>query len=180
MQTLAGVHIRIPPQTSETRSLVALGPERVRGAINVYMWADVLHELMRAASRRPDVMQTAILVGNVCAGPAERFLEVRGYLDLDRYDDALDFARNINEEWTTLVNRAQRFGERMSILGWAAMRADENRLERDLQLAHRSFFNLPYQLLLTINPKSEEVALYGFDETSHLVQVGFQLVVDKA
>lgn len=180
MQTLAGVHIRIPPQKSDTRSLVHLGPERVRGAVNVYVWADMLQELMRAASRRPDVMQAAILVGNVCAGPAERFLEVRGYLDLDRHDDALDFARNINEEWTTLVNRAQRLGDRMSILGWASMRATNTPLERDIQLAHRSFFNLPYQLLLLINPKSEEVALYGFDETSHLVQIGFQLVVDQA
>lgn len=179
MQTLAGVHIRIPPQDSEHRNVVWIGPERVRGAAKVYVWADVLNELMRAASRRPTVMQAAILVGNVCAGPGERFVEIRGYMDLDRHDDPLDFARNINEEWTTLVNRARRIGEGMSVLGWAALREQPTPLPRDIQLAHRSFFNLPYQLLCTIDPALEEVALYGFDETSHLVQVGFQLVVDR-
>lgn len=178
MQTLAGVHIRMPPEPSDTRTLVPMGPERPRGAANVYIWADALHELVRASSRRPTVMQAACLLGNLCAGPGERFVEVRGYMDLDRYDSPLDFARDINEEWTTLTNRARRMGEGMSILGWACMRAEESVLARDAQLAHRSFFNLPFQLLLSIDPEREDVALYGFDETSHLVQVGFQLVVD--
>lgn len=179
MQTLSGVHIRIPPEASETRAVIPMGPERVRGAANVYIWADALHELVRAAKRRPTVMQAACLLGNLCAGPGERFVEVRGYMDLDRYDDPLDFARNINDEWTTLNNRARRMGEGMNLLGWACMRAEDTPLARDIQLAHRSFFNLPFQLFLSIDPENEEVALYGFDETSHLVQVGFQLVVDQ-
>lgn len=179
MQTLSGVHIRIPPVASEDRALFWMGPPEIPDATKVYVWADALHELIRAATHRPTVMQTALLLGSLCAGPGERFVEVRGYMDLHRYDDVREFAQNINDEWTSLNNRARRNGDGLSIVGWASLRENESPLGRDLQMAHRSFFNLPYQIMFTIDPQTEEVALYGFDEIGHLVQVGFQLVVDR-
>lgn len=179
MQTLPSVHIRIPPEASDDRALFSMGPPEIPGATKVYVWADALHELVRAAARRPKVMQAAVLVGSLCAGPGERFVEIRGYMDLDRYDDTREFAQNLNDEWTALNNRARRNGDGLSIVGWACLRQNDTPLARDIQMAHRSFFNLPYQVMLTIDPGTEEVALYGFDEIGHLVQVGFQLVVDR-
>lgn len=179
MQTLPGVHIRIPPEASENRALFSMGPPEIVGATKVYVWADALHELVRAATRRPTMMQAAILLGSLCAGPGERFVEVRGYMDLDRYDDTRDFAQNVNDEWTALNNRARRTGDGLSMVGWAILRQNDVPLPRDIQMAHRSFFNLPYQVMLTVNPDAEEVALYGFDEIGHLVQIGFELVVDR-
>jgi len=172
--------IKLPPIHSELTELRHVGPPLIKGAAKVYVWADALCELIYAGLRRDSVMQAAVLVGGVYAGPGETFVEVRGYADLERYEDTTDFARSINEDWTLLRNRLARREERVSIVGWACLRQGlESELARDLQIAHRSFFNLPHQLLLAIEPHTQELALYGFDEIGRLVQIGFQLVVRR-
>lgn len=169
--------IKLPPVQSELTEILRLGPSMTPQATKVYVWADALTELIYAALRRPTVMQTAILVGGLYAGPGERFVEIRGYVDLERFDDSFDFSRELNEAWLPLNNRISRRGEGMSMIGWACLRtATEDEPARDLQVAHRSFFNLPHQILLTIDPETQHLALYGFDEIGRLVQIGFHLV----
>lgn len=173
-------NIKLPPANDETTVLRWVGPAAVPGAATVYMWADFVTELLYAALQRPDVMQTALLVGGVFAGPGEVFVEARGYIDLERFDDIHEFARTTNEHWTLTLNRLQRRDEALGVVGWAVLREGlGDPPSRDLQLAHRSFFNLPHQLLLSVDPKTQQLALYGFDEIGRLVQIGFQLVSQR-
>lgn len=179
LKQLQRSEIKLPPLTSELTELRHVGPALIPGAAKVYVWADALTELIYAGLRRDSVMQAAVLVGGVYSGPGELFVEVRGYADLERYDDTTDFAQSINEDWTLLRNRLSR--KDVSVVGWACLRNDlVGELPRDLQIAHRSFFNLPHQLLFAIEPVTQELALYGFDEIGRLVQIGFELVIARS
>ncbi len=178
MKRLQPLHIKLPPTSSATRTVTPIGPEMQRESLQVYLWAPVVTDLLKAARRRPRVFQTALLVGSVCAGPAERFLEVRGYIDLERHDDFQDFIRTLEESWTILNNRIARQDEPFVLAGWALLASQEKPLGKSLQMTHRSFFNLPYQNLLTVDPKKEELVLYGYDETGYLAPIGYKVVVD--
>lgn len=172
--------IKLPPVASELTELRSIGPRPAPGTPTVYVWADALTELIYAGLRRPDDMQAAILVGGLYAGPGQMFIELRGYTDLERFEDTRDFSRNLGESWIPLTNRLARREEGLSILGWACIRKDQgSEPARDLQITQRSFFNLAHQLMLTIDPVHQEVALYGFDESGGLVQIGFQLVIAR-
>lgn len=169
--------IKLPPENTADTELRHVGPSTPEGSAKVYVWAEALEELIHASLRRPTVMQAAVLVGGFYAGPGERFVELRGFIDLDRFDDTTDLARALNDSWIPLKNRVERQGGGMSILGWACLRREERpQLARDLHVLHRSFFNLPHQLLLVLDPETQEISLYGFDETSRLVHIGFELV----
>lgn len=173
-------NIKLPPSNDELTVLRWVGPSATPPAATVYLWADFVTELLYAALHRPDVLQTALLVGGLFSGPGEVFVEVRGYIDLERFDDVYEFARETNEHWKLTQNRLAQRDETLSLVGWAALRPGlEDPPARDLQLAHRSFFNLAHQLMLAIDPKTQELALYGFDEIGRLVQIGFQLVSQR-
>lgn len=172
--------IKLPPTHGDDFEIRHVGPSIPEGSGKVYVWSEALSELIHASLRRPTVMQSAILVGGVYAGPGLRFVEVRGFIDLERFDNTTELARSLNDSWVPLNNRVERQGGGWTILGWACLREREGALlERELQVLHRSFFNLPHQLLLSLDPVSEEITLYGFDETSRLVQIGFELVTPR-
>lgn len=177
LKTLTHPELRSPVRSSELWDVTAHGCDDTPGAARVYLWGDVIEELVYAALERPDVMQSALLSGQHYQGPDGPFVEVRGYADLSRYDSASEILRELNDDWTLLNNRVERQGEGLRLVGWALLEARAtNQLSRAAQVVHRTFFNLGFQLLVEVDPAERRIAVYGFDERGCLINTPFYLV----
>jgi hypothetical protein len=163
-----------PDESTDVR---AHGPDRAEGAAAIYLWQDMLSELIYAALRSPETMQAALLIGELVQSSVGRAIEVRGYVGLDKYDDLVQFARETADAWDITQNRIERASPGYLCLGWALSNpAQEEELSERERLTHRTFFNLPFQVMLRIQPRTEETSLFGFDENGWLIQTGFNVV----
>lgn len=168
---------REPVFADETTALERHGPDRIK-ACSVYVWQNMIAELVYASRRSPGVLQVAILIGQVIESSLGSAIEVRGYVGLDRYDGLQDFSQDLADSWDLTMNRIGRLSEGYFPLGWCLIAddaLDESLHERE-RLTHRTFFNLPFQVMLRMNPDTEEVSIFGFDESGLLIQTGFSVV----
>ena len=179
---LRRLDLRHPVVPSEQWDVRRMGPEAAGGG-QVYLWEDAVEELIYAGLSAPRSLQTALLAGGSWEGPDGRFIEVRGYTELGRPADLGAFCRELTEDWTLVRNRVARRDPPMLVLGWVVMGPDVTTgdgLAEELQRVHRTFFNLPHQVTLTISTSTSTVALYGFDERGRLINIGFHLVRRRA
>lgn len=169
-------NLRPAPVEDEQTEIVYIGPpsgDRMR----VYLWADVLHELIRVGLESPSRLHTALLLGRIGLEMGSMRVEIRGYMDLEVHDDLQEFCQSTNEYWPQIQNRMERRTDELRLHGWVCIQSgDEGRLTRTHQVVHRSFFNYPHQLFMMIDPTSQNVGLYGFDENGRLVHIGYHLV----
>lgn len=176
LKTLTPPELRSPVRSSELWEVIPMGADARSGA-QIYLWADMLEELIYAALSRPEVTQSALLSGQYYQGPDGPFVEVRGYADLSRYDSTSEMLRELNDDWTLLNNRVERQGGNLRIVGWSLLKpGTSNALSRAAQVVHRTFFNLGFQILLEVDPQERRVVVYGFDERGCLIKTGFHLV----
>ncbi len=153
-----------------------MGARRGDGAA-LYVWADVIEELVYAALHAPHTRQAALLLGGAWQGPNGDFVEVRGFSSLMKGDVDADFATELADDWRLLNNRASRIGEGMGVVGWATMREGiSGRLASSVQMLHRSFFNLPFEVMLALDSVDKTVGAWAVDRSGYLINVGFNLV----
>lgn len=176
IQLLKQSNLRPAPVEDENTEIVAMGPA-TSGAACVYLWQDLLRALIEAAQAKPNSTQVALLLGRLSVDVGTIVVEIRGYIELETYDTLTDFCRATNDYWSVLQNKVDRREDGLRIFGWACLQSgDRGELTRVHQVTHRSFFNYPHQVFLQIDPSSQNVALYGFDENGRLVHIGFHLV----
>jgi len=141
----------------------------------IYLWKDVAKELICAALYRKNQPQTALLIGKY----SESSLQIRGFIDVTPFWDAKQFITEINQEWTQINNRIQRY-TKMKLIGWANILPNKKaQLLHQHQIIHRSLFSLPYQISLLIDPVEQLFAIYGTDLENNLVPHGFNIVTPK-
>jgi hypothetical protein len=151
------------------------------GGMAVYIWRDVLAELCRAAALRPEAFQTALLIGTVRDAAAGAGLLVQGYAELGTWTSESAFLEDTEGDWTLILNRLRRTNPSMRPLGWVCMRPDTGgALQPWDEFVHRSLFNLPFQVTLTIDGRDESCALWGPDALGYLVNIGFNLVTPRS
>lgn len=153
------------------------GPEDSVTAGSVFVWDDMLRELAFAADHAADHTQTALLIGPIVENSVGLGIEVRGYVGLERYADLDEFREDTIQHWSMLQNRIARIGDGFAGLGWVHLRGDgEHGLSEAERLVHRTFFNLPYQITMTLEGSDERVSIFGFDESGWLRQTRFHVV----
>jgi hypothetical protein len=163
-----------PDESTDVRTH---GPDRAEGAAAIYLWQDMLSEFIYASLRSPESLQAALLIGQLVESSVGRAIEVRGYIGLDKYDDLVQFSRETADAWEITQNRIKRVSPGYLCLGWALSNPDQHdTLSERERLTHRTFFNLPFQVMLRMNPQTEETSLFGFDENGWLIQTGFNVV----
>lgn len=116
--------------------------------------SDVAAELAYAAEYRPDAYQACILIGR----PTPTGADVVGFTDLAAADGAMDFLRELAADWTPMQRRVARTGSDLEVVGWASIRPhSQGRVDDAEALVHRTFFNLPHQVTLVIDPATGEM-----------------------
>ena len=169
-------NLRPVPVEDEYTEFVWIGPERSPHA-QVFVRVEVLQELIQASLGAPRSTRTALLLGRVGVDVGQCFIEILGYTDLDTHESLREFCRATTDYWPMMMSRLERRDDRLLLMGWACMEAgDKGVLTRVHQVTHRTFFNFPHQVFLLLDPESQHVALYGFDESNRLVHIGYNLV----
>lgn len=164
---------KTPITPSERVQVTPMGPQHRQGP-EIYLFADVLDEIIRHAAYRHDTAAT-LLVGKHYQGPQGPFVEVQGFAEsvyvgrtLDLYGPLRDGHRRQREE---LAQQQQR------VLGWShSLPGQGVRATPEGYLLHRTFFNRPEQLLAMMDVQRQELALYRLDEQGQLHNVGFHLI----
>jgi hypothetical protein len=157
-----------------------LGVPRPAGAA-LFVWQDVLAELCMAAQRRQDTFQTAILLGSVREAAAGTGVLVQGYAEMSTWRDEMTFLHETLDDWSMLVNRARRGIAPLRPVGWVSMVSGAQGQIRPLdEFLHRSLFNLPFQVLLSLDGQNDRCAAWATDAQGYLVNIGFNLVMPNS
>lgn len=172
------VQRREPIFEDERTTIRRSGPDTTLKSGSVFVWQNMIEELTYASRRSPNILQAAILIGQVIESGIGNAIEIRGYVGLDSFDDLREFSEELADSWDLTMNRVLRISEGYFPLGWCVIAGDSTLggLTQRERLTHRTFFNLPFQVMLRMNPHTEEVSIFGFDESRLLIQTGFRVV----
>jgi hypothetical protein len=149
------------------------GPKRIGGA-SVYVWQGVLDELVRSAQWDPAATRIGLLTGRFHDGRIDGWLRWDGFAEIASYGSVDAFVDELRSDWELIRNRVRRADGDVDLIGWVVSApGSDARLAPIHAMVHRTFFNLPWQLTVIIDPASQRLALYGTDAEGDLVNPGF-------
>lgn len=152
------------------------GPTREGGAV-LSIWGDAAQALLSAAAEAEAPFRTALLLGQAGNTGAGVVTEIRAWAELETYRHEQAFVAELMTSWEQTVNRLSRAYRGLVLCGWASIRAASGgALRPDAEMVHRTFFGLPWQVTLVVDPSSEALAFYGPTGTGELVNVGFNVL----
>ena len=134
----------------------------------MFIRSDVADELAYAARYRPVVYQACVLLGH----RSEQGVEVSAYTGLASFDGPFLFLRELIDDWLLVTRRIDRDAPGLEVLGWGSFRpGSEGKLSMAEQIVHRTFFNLPEQVTLSMDPTTDAIAAHGADSSGQLVLI---------
>lgn len=146
-------------------------------AVRYFIYADVLEELLKAARYRQEGA-TAILIGQFAMDQAGPFIEVTAFRELkylyggDAVELTFPGVREIFEEMQTPESIANHH-----VVGvFVAQPGGEAHLDEAGARLHLSLFNLPYQVALVIDGKTDRIGLYARAPGKPFFNAAFYLV----
>ena len=146
-------------------------------ARSVYLFHDVAEELLFSSQFRHTLTAAGILTGGYFAGPAGEYVEVRGFHGATVLDSTLDFAEHLRRNWNDLAAYSDLVEQGLRPVGWFLSRPGcGGELGPFELIVHLSYFNLPYQVLLMLDPIERKLGLYISGENDHLLNIGFNLI----
>jgi hypothetical protein len=131
----------------------------------------VAEEWARAARLHEDGLSGGLLIGTP---PTDAISPVRvtGYLDMTPRESVLGMLMDLKREWRRLQQRVAAVATRDALIGWVFVgAAEELMLTPQVQLLHRSLFNLPWHIGIVVDAANEEIACFGMDEARRLRNV---------
>ena len=163
----------LPGETIEIRRLGRLEETD----LTVYIFRDVLEELIFASAFQPALTTTGILTGGFYRGPAGEYVEVRGYQDTAVVDTTRQFAERLRSDWEQLWRDRSLRQKGLLPLGWFVSRPGCAAKPGPFELiTHLSYFNLRYQLFAMLDPLSRVLGVYRRLGQQRLENIAFNLI----
>lgn len=131
----------------------------------LYIWADVLAELRFNGQWRADRAAVGVLVGHVWTDPVDQgtYVEVEGFVANASLPDASTFTRHLRQSWREVADEVQRnFGD-AAVIGWYAAVPGHTPPGQGEWVLHNTFFPLPWQTGLWIEPNVSPTGLRAVD-----------------
>lgn len=171
------VHPRRPaPEADGKTALTRHGPRKERGA-DIYINAQVLQELEFAVESRPDKLQLGLLIGTAAEGSPCDFVEINGFAELSAFFSLKAWREELVKYWRLIFNRIGRAWPKDQLLGWVVLAPEvSDHMRAELEMLHRSFFGLPWQVLLVVDSAAQTMSLRAPNESGALISTGFILV----
>lgn len=171
--------IQKPPLLPSARVHIRHFGERDAEGPMIYIFADVLDELLLQASYRGDPC-VAVLVGGHYMGPAGAYIEIQGFAEtswLERTRDAVSYLQRRHQALRQSL-AAEAPGQQ--ILGWShGLPGSGARMDEETLLVHLTFFNLPHQVCLVSDPEAEAAGFYRRDRQGTIRNIGFKLIASQ-
>jgi hypothetical protein len=149
--------------------------------VKIYVFRDVLEELIFTSSFRPAQTSTGVLTGGFYEGPAGRYVEVRGYQDTAVVESTLQFAQRLRRTWVELWRDRALQEAGLLPLGWFVSRPSCDGRPGPFELiTHLSFFNRPYHLMCVLDALSRRLGFYQQVGEAELANMAFNLIESAA
>lgn len=163
----------LPSDRLSVRRIGELGGTRP----TVYVFRDVLDELVFTARYRPLECTAGILTGGHYVGPAGPYVEVRGFCDSAVVESSHEFSQQLRQTFRSLQERADLAELGLLPLGWFVSRPGSQGRPGPFELiTHCTWFNRPYHVCLVLDSEEERLGMYRQVEGCRLVNVGFNLI----
>ncbi len=148
--------------------------------IRVYIFLDVLDEVVFHAQYRNEHAAT-LLVGGYYQGPTGKYIEIQGFTEAMYVESARHYQSMLARDFDKVKTRLRQAKRPQHILGWSMGVADTHaRMDSAGVFLHNSFFNLPHQIHLAVDPKSEDICVYRRKEPGGpLVSCAFNVVTTR-
>ncbi|MFA5625735.1 MAG: hypothetical protein WC966_11890 [Bradymonadales bacterium] len=155
--------IRLAPKESERLSVRAWG-DISDDVCHVYLYSDVLEELVFAAQR--GIAQSCLLTGLWYIDEAQRheFVEIDGFRELIPVEDSVEFSHYLRKNRALL-----RSDDQERVTGACHIRPhSKGLLSAADALCHRSFFNYSYQISFILDAQNDRCCTYLIDSQERL------------
>lgn len=144
----------------------------------VYVFSDVLDEILFHAGYRDEPSLT-LLLGGYYRGPAGPFIEIEGFTASRYVAHVDDAAAEISRRYPSLLDEFS--SPAAHVLGWSFGDPEsDGEMTAQALRVHLSWFNLPHQVYLSIDPKNERFGFHQRGPDGAMVNVGFNLVRAQA
>ncbi len=164
---------KAPILPSESVRIVRRGTLE-RSGPTIYVFADALDEVVFHAGYR-DEPSVTLLIGGGYAGPAGRYIEIEGFTASRYVAHIDDAATEIGRRMQALVKELTDPGEQ--VLGWSfGLPGSRGEMTEDALRIHLTWFNLPHQVYLSIDPQSQQYGFHQRGTDGRMHNVGFNLI----
>ena len=144
--------------------------------LRVYVFADVLDEIMFHAQYRKEPSMT-LLSGGSYEGPAGPYIEIQGFCESTYVDDTRSILGLLRVRYPRIIQEMEEDTSNQVILGWShGQSGSHGRVDTDTLLVHLTWFNLQDQVFLSIDPDSEECGFYRSGPKGKMRNIGFTLI----
>ncbi len=165
------------PPVSTSKVLVHSFGAEPSQELGVYLFADVLDEILFHATYR-DEPATTLLLGRSYQSPeGQNFVEIQGFTEAFYGYTGQHLARIVPDYYARAAKDLPGGENAPRILGWSHSHRDQHAtMTRAHALTHLSLFNLSDQIFLSIDPQHETIAVYGRTPQGSFQNLGFHLV----
>ncbi len=166
---------KAPVLPSRRIAITRLGQHGEDGP-TVYIFADVLDEIIVHASYREDLAAT-LLLGGYYQGPAGPYVEIQGFAESIYVARTLDLFRLFQEGHQRVRDNLARDNPHQCILGWSHNISGQNaEVSAQSYLIHRTFFNRPEQIFISMDVSQELLGAYRVGQGKKMENLGFNLI----
>ncbi len=130
--------------------------------VRFFLYQDVLEELAFASHYRDECCY-AVLRGHFAMDDEGAFIEVSGFDGLEYISDIgemFDDVREAVEHSMRDISRGEVAGGRHVVGLFVGNPGSDAKLDAEIARVHLSLFNMPFQIAMVIDPKSQQIGIY--------------------
>jgi len=145
----------------------------------VYVFADVFEEIMLQVSYKAEPC-LCILTGGYHQGPTGEFIEIQGFSSTSWVDSTMDSIELLEQRHALLRREFEAQDTGARILGWShGLPGSAGQMNEEVAFVHLTFFNLPFQVCMILDPEGEKVGVFRRGEAGAMHNIGFKLISAK-
>lgn len=172
--------LRKPPLLPSSRIRIRRFGQHDTDGPTVYIFLDVLDEIIFHTRYRQGDQSAMVLTGGLFEGPAGPFVEVQGFMEAMYVGSTADWLTTLQHRYPIVRDHLQHTSPQTSVLGWMlGVPGGRATMDASALVVHLTFFNLPHQLLLAVDPISGEMAVYRRGPDGRMRNIGFNVIAQR-
>lgn len=170
---------KAPLESSKRVQIIPHGSDELAGddELHIYVFEDVLDELLLQAVYRPEPCVTLLLGGFHKSPTGQLWVEIGGFDRATYVEDYKHALELFGSHYPRLRQDLADNDHKQVVLGWSLGMPDGGaKLEPDAAFIQLTFFNLAHQLCLIMDPITEQLGFYRRGKDGHFKNVAFKLI----
>ena len=148
--------------------------------VDVYVDDAAMRDAVAYAFSAKDKLLLGVLAGELCAWEGRTYVTVRAFIPARKAVSSTGAAKFTREAWEDVKRiRLERY-PRLRMVGWMQSLPGFGVVVTQMSASlHQSYFDLPHQVLLTVDPVSDDVGFFGW-KAGKLERTGFRAFAETS